>query len=152
MDENKAPKSAITVGEAIDQWLEVADLEETTRDRFEDLIRLYITPTFGNMQAGRLDAELLERFYGRLHRCRDMCGRRQTKGHTCRPLSTSTTRKIHYIFRGALGVAVRWKYLGVNVAELAEAPSPAKTKPDPPSAAEAAAVLNEAWRTRNGDC
>jgi hypothetical protein len=96
VDTRQAPKSAITVGEAMEQWLEIAALEETTRDRYEDLIRLYVLPTFGEMQAGRLDAELLERFYARLHRCRGMCGRRPPKRHTCQPLSTSTTRKIHY--------------------------------------------------------
>ena len=62
IDQDQHPKSAITVGEAIEQWLEVVDLEATTRDRYEDLIRLYVLPTFGTMQAGRLDAELLERF------------------------------------------------------------------------------------------
>ncbi|NLT57189.1 MAG: hypothetical protein GXX79_22040 [Actinomycetales bacterium] len=48
----------------------------------------------GTMQDGRLDAELLERFYARLQRCRDLCGGRPPKGHQCRPLRTSTTRKI----------------------------------------------------------
>jgi hypothetical protein len=89
VDEKKAPKSAITVVAAVEQWMEVAELEATTRDRYEDLIRLYIAPTLGQMQVGRLDAELLERFYARLHRCRDMCKGRPPKGHTCRPLSTS---------------------------------------------------------------
>ena len=55
VDENKHPKSAITVAEAVDQWMEVAQLEATSRDRYEDLIRLYILPTFGRMQVGRLD-------------------------------------------------------------------------------------------------
>jgi integrase len=40
VDEDRHPKSAITVGEVIERWLEVAELEETTRDRYEDLIRL----------------------------------------------------------------------------------------------------------------
>ncbi|HEY7047461.1 MAG TPA: hypothetical protein VH373_09585, partial [Jatrophihabitantaceae bacterium] len=39
VDENRHPKSAITVGQAISRWLEVAKLEDTTRDRYEDLIR-----------------------------------------------------------------------------------------------------------------
>ena len=145
VDENRHPKSAITIAEAIAQWLEVVKLEETTRDRYEDLIRLYILPIFGTMQAGRLDAELLERFYARLEKCRHLCKGRPAKRHTCQPLSTSTTRKIHYILRGALDRAVRWRYLGVNVATMAEAPAPKKTKPDPPSAAEAADLLNKAW-------
>jgi integrase len=146
VDERKAPKSAITVAEAMSKWMEVADLEETTRDRYEDLIRLYVLPTFGEMQVARIDAELLERFYARLHRCRHLCRNRPPKGHVHRPLSTSTTRKIHYIIRGALERAVRWGYLGVNPAEMAYAPAPAKTRPDPPSAEEAVALLNEAWR------
>ena len=146
VDENKHPKSAITVAEAIDQWLEVAKLEETTRDRYEDLIRLYIRPKFGTMQAGKIDAELLERLYAKLERCRELCTGRPPKGHVCRPLSPSTTRKIHYILRGALGLAVRWNYLGVNPAEIAVAPTASKPKPDPPSAREAAALLNDAWQ------
>jgi hypothetical protein len=32
------------------------------------------------MQVGRLDAELLERFYARLHRCREMCKGRPQRG------------------------------------------------------------------------
>jgi integrase len=52
------------VSEAVEQWLEVADLEETTRDRYEDLIRLYIAPRLGVMQVGRLDVELLEMLCG----------------------------------------------------------------------------------------
>jgi integrase len=66
VDEDRHPKSDITVRQAVAQWLEVAKLEDTTRERYNDLIRLYILPTFGEMQAGKLDAELLERFYARL--------------------------------------------------------------------------------------
>src|SRR6266536_175537 len=52
VDEDRHPKTAITVRQAIAQWLEVAKLEDTTRERYDDLIRLYILPTFGEMQAG----------------------------------------------------------------------------------------------------
>jgi integrase len=34
----------ISVREALEQWMEVADLQATTRERYEDLIRLYIAP------------------------------------------------------------------------------------------------------------
>ena len=128
VDDNRHPKSSITVATAVEQWMEVADLEVTTRERYEDLIRLYTVPTFGDLQAGRLDAELLERFYARLHRCKAMCGGRPPRGHVCTPLSTSTTRKIHYVLRGALGQAARWGYVSVNAAELAQAPSPRKPR------------------------
>jgi integrase len=145
VDEDKQPKSNLTVRQAIEQWLDVVVLEDTTRERYDDLIRLYVMPTFGTLPAARLDAELLERFYARLHRCREMCTGRARNGHTCRPLSSSTTRKIHYIIRGALGRAVRWQHLGVNKAAMAIAPSPGRTEPDPPNADEAARLLNAAW-------
>ena len=34
----------------------VVTLEDTTRERYDDLIRIYITPTFGSMPAAKLDA------------------------------------------------------------------------------------------------
>jgi hypothetical protein len=49
------------VGQAVAQWLDVATLEDTTRDRYEDLVRLYIGPTFGDLAAAKLDAEMLEK-------------------------------------------------------------------------------------------
>ncbi|HMG29079.1 MAG TPA: site-specific integrase, partial [Jiangellaceae bacterium] len=145
VDEEAHPKTRLTIGQAIQQWLDVAELEDTTRERYDDLIRLYVMPTFGDLPAAKLDAELLERFYARLHRCRELCSGRSRAGHTCRPLSSSTTRKIHYIIRGALERAVRWRQLGVNKAAFAVAPSPEQTEPDPPSADEAARLLDAAW-------
>jgi integrase len=145
VDEDAHPKTAITVRQAISQWLEVADLAETTRERYEDLIRLYINPTFGDLAAGKLDAEVLERFYARLQRCSELCTGRSRGGHVCRPLSSSTVRKIHFIISAALERAVRWRHLSVNKAALAAAPSPGRVEPDPPSAEEAAALLGAAW-------
>jgi integrase len=37
VDEDRQPKSDLTVRQAIEQWLEVARLEDTTRDRYDDL-------------------------------------------------------------------------------------------------------------------
>jgi hypothetical protein len=106
VDEDRHPKTAITVRQAIAQWLDVARLSETTRERYEDLIRLYVLPRLGDLQAGKLDAELRERFYARLQRCCELCSGRPPRGHVCRPLSSSTVRKVHYIIRGALERAV----------------------------------------------
>jgi hypothetical protein len=92
VDEDRHPKTDITVGQAIQQWLDVVRLEETTRDRYEDLVRIYIAPTLGDLVAAKLDAELLERFYGRLQRCRQLCSGRRGAGHTCQPLRSSTVR------------------------------------------------------------
>ncbi|MGP4000735.1 hypothetical protein [Streptomyces sp. 8N706] len=53
------------MGFILDRWLSVADWEEESRDRTEDLIRLYIRPTFRKLKATKLSAEALELFYGR---------------------------------------------------------------------------------------
>lgn len=150
-EEDRHPKTAITVRQAIAQRLEVAELEDTTRERYEDLIRLYILPTFGDLLASRVDAELLERFYAR-QKCCSLCSGRPPTGHVCRPLSSSTARKIHYIIHGAMDRAVRWRHLGVKWPLCLRPPSPAPTEPDPPSAEEVTAVLNEALRDPERVC
>jgi len=76
VDEDRHPKTDVTVGCAVAQWLEVARLEDTTRERYGDLVRLYLKPTFGDLAAAKVTAELLKRFYARLRRCRQMCGGR----------------------------------------------------------------------------
>jgi integrase len=143
VDEQRHPRSSVTVAQVIEKWLEVAELEDSTRDRYEGLIRLYIGPTFGTMAAAKLDAELLERFYARLRKCNKLCT--GSSAHQCRPLSGSTVRQIHFILRAALDRAVRWRYLSTNVAALAAPPAFEHSDPDPPSAEEVAALLNEAW-------
>jgi hypothetical protein len=47
------------VRQAIAPWLDVAELEGTTRERYDDPIRLYVLPTFGDTPASKFDAELL---------------------------------------------------------------------------------------------
>lgn len=146
VDESRAPRSSITVAAAIDAWLKVNGQTESTKERNEYLIRDYIRPTLGDLPAGKLDAELLEHFYARLGTCRGLCDGRARRGHTCRPLAPNTIRKIHFLLSGALDRAVRWNYLAVNPVSLAEPPAFEASEPDPPTAAEAAALLNEAWR------
>src|SRR5919107_2871993 len=143
------PRSDITVAQALAQWLEVADHQATTRERYDDLIRLYLTPTFGSMRASAVDAQLLERFYARLQRCRQLCSGRPPAGHICRPLANNTIRKLHSILSAAFDRTVRYGQLGVNPAELAEPPAFKRGDPDPPSPAEAAALLNAAWEARH---
>jgi integrase len=123
--------------------MEVARHETSTAERYADLIRVYLQPTFGSMVAGKLDAELLERFYGRLLRCRKLCSGAKRRGHTCEPLAPNTVRKIHFVVRSALALGVRWRHLGVNEAAIAQPPAFEPHDPDPPSPAEAAALLNE---------
>jgi len=145
VDEQRHPRSAVSMGQVIEKWLEVTELQDSTRERYLGLIRRYIVPTFGSMSAAKLDAELLERFYARLRRCNQLCSGRATD-HDCRPLSASTVRQVHFILRAALDRAVRWRYIGTNEAAFASPPAFEHGDPDPPSADEVAALLNDAWQ------
>lgn len=149
VDENRHPKEKATVGQILDRWMTVHRIDEGTRERYEDLIRLYLMPAFGTLPASKLNAEMLELFYARLGRCKEQCeGKRDGKGqHHCKPLAQGTIRKLHFILRPALAAAVRWNYLTVNVATLIDAPATSRSTPDPPSAQEAAKILNAAWDT-----
>jgi site-specific recombinase XerD len=53
---------------------------------------------------------------------------------------------VHFILTAVGARAVRWKYVTVNEAAMAEPPAFSPSDPDPPSSAEAAALLNEASR------
>jgi len=64
----------------LNRWLGVAELEETSNERVEGIIRNYLKPTFGDLKAGKLTAEMLELFYARLRQCQEQCeGRRNGK-------------------------------------------------------------------------
>jgi hypothetical protein len=60
IDEDRQPKSKITVNALIEKWFDVAQLEDSTRERYEGLNRKYIEPAFGSIQFAKLDPEHLE--------------------------------------------------------------------------------------------
>ncbi|WP_253258314.1 site-specific integrase [Pseudonocardia sp. N23] len=66
--------------------------------------------------------------------------------HSCRPMAASTIRQVHWIISAALAAAVRWEWIRTNPAEKARKPRQPRPQPDPPSAAEAALILETAWR------
>jgi NAD(P)-dependent dehydrogenase (short-subunit alcohol dehydrogenase family) len=63
VDEQRHPKREVTVAFLLDRWLGVAELDETSYERAEGIIRNYLKPTFGTLKAGKLTAEMLELFY-----------------------------------------------------------------------------------------
>ncbi|MFI6562758.1 hypothetical protein [Streptomyces sp. NPDC050534] len=154
VDENRHPKTQVTMSFLLDRWLGVAELDETSYERVEGIIRNYLKPTFGDLKAGKLTAEMLELFYARLRQCQEQCeGRRNGKTepktkrkHVCEPLAANSVRKIHFILRPALNRGLRWGYVTTNVAALAEPPSQPKPNPDPPTPEEAVLALNTAWQ------
>lgn len=53
---------------------------------------------------------------------------------------------MHFILSGAFKRAVRWRWVSANPLGQAEPPAAPKPNPAPPTPAEAARILNEAWR------
>jgi integrase len=145
-DERRQPRSKATVGMLLDRWLEVSDVEASTRNGYRSKIETHIRPTLGHLSLAKVDAEVLELFYARLRRCREQCNGRRAAGHTCRPLAASSVRQIHFILRGAFALAVRWRWIAVNPAVTARPPSVPPPNPTPPSPKQAAAMLTAAWK------
>lgn len=146
VDEQRHPRTSITLTQAIEQWLGVVRHEASTRERNDQLIRLYIKPVLGGLQLAQVDAETLERFYARLLGCRRLCDPRKPSCKQCEPLAPNTVRKVHFVVRAALDRAVRYGYIVVNGAALADPSGFRRSEPDPPTPAEAQALLNEAAR------
>ncbi len=81
VDERRSPKTEATVNELLDRWLEVIDVERTTRTGYVGKIEKHIRPTLGRLQVARVRAETIENLYARLRRCRDHCKGRKYVQH-----------------------------------------------------------------------
>ena len=102
VDERRNPRTRATVSQLLDRWLDVLDVEPSTRLGYASKIEKHIRPLLGSMQVARLDAELLETFYAQLRKCRDHCGGRRYVQHRtsrehecdsrCRPTHSRAAR------------------------------------------------------------
>src|SRR6476660_7379174 len=66
VDENRNPRTGATVNQLMDQYLDVLDVEPTTRTTYEGYIRNHVRPLLGNLALSRLDGEVLDSFYALL--------------------------------------------------------------------------------------
>jgi integrase len=131
----------------------------------------FIIPALGDVKLTRLTQpgpSLIEKFYAELRRCRRRCNRKpfiehrkgcpsatdpdyqcdkRCKPHACKPLGGSTLRHIHVVLNGALRSAVRWGWIGINPLDLIPKPRAPKPQPNPPTAANAARIIEKAWET-----
>jgi integrase len=162
VDERRAPRTNATVNQLLDRYLEMLDVEPTTRDRYEGCARTHIRPLLGQLPVGRLNGEVLDSFFATLRRCRAHCNGRDRKiehratgehrcdgrcgPHRCRPLSNGTLRKIHSILNDACKRAVRWKWLGTNPLEESVVPPTTRPDPTPPTVEQAAQISAAAWK------
>ena len=81
VDERRSPRTRATVGQLLDKWLKVLDVDPSTRRTYEGYIRKHIRPLLGPLSLTRVDVEVLDSFYSELRRCRDHCGGRRSIQH-----------------------------------------------------------------------
>ena len=81
VDERRNPRTRATVGQLLDRWLEVLDVDPSTKRGYESKVGKHIRPLLGSLLLARLDVETLDRFYAELRRCRDHCNRRSHIQH-----------------------------------------------------------------------
>lgn len=163
--ERRNPRTSATIDQLLTRYLDQFDGSPNTLTLYRGYIRNHISPFLGNEKVGRLDAEMLDSFYAELRRCRKHCsGRRvgsdhRTTGkhdydercqpHVCQPLGASAVRHMHFILSGAFKKAVRWRWVAVSPVAQGEPPTAPRENPDPPTPAEAARIVTEAWRDPN---
>jgi integrase len=174
VDEQRTPNTNATVGYLLDRWLELAQLELTTRDTYQAYLRRHVRPVLGGMPLRKLTVDVLDRFYLRLARHGGRCPRcmtRVAKGlaplgagerYALRPgaaatavhepdcagglpLAAATVRQVHSILHRSLDQAVRWGWITRNPASLASPPRIAPREVRPPQPEQVAALLNAAW-------
>jgi integrase len=162
VDEQRNPKTRATVNQLLDRYLEVLDVDDSTRRTYDGYIKRTIRPAIGTLPVGRVDGEILDTLYAQLRRCRQRCSGRgrlidhrttsphdcdeRCRPHACRPMAVSTVRQIHGILSGAFDRAVRWRWISVTPVAAAEPPPLPRPNPDPPTPEEAARILDEAWK------
>lgn len=169
VDQQRSPTSSVSLSHAIDEWLRATDIEASTRHGYLGYIKRTIRPALDDVPINKLNARMLETLYGELRRCRVRCDGRpfiehttdeehdcveaKCRPHKCKPMAPSSVRQIHSILSGVLNAAARWDWISSNPAKVAQRPRQTPPQPEPPSAAEAARLvekafdLDESWGT-----
>ena len=112
VDERRSPRPSATVNQLLDRWLDVLEVERTTRINYVGKIEKHIRPVIGELPVARLNAETIDSLYASLRRRRDHCrGRmfiahRTTGEHVCD--EHSARRKCAKIVRGDLATDCKW--------------------------------------------
>lgn len=161
VDERRHPKTNATINQLLDRYLEQSTVARNTKSAYRTNIDKHIRPLIGHLKVGRLDSEIIDSFYAELRRCREHCTSKRRidhrtprphecdercRLHKCRPLDPATVRKIHNILSGAYKKAIRWGWVSDSPTDGAEAPPAGTANPQPPTAEEAATILNQAWQ------
>lgn len=167
VEERRNPRTGATVDQLLDRNLGVLSVEDITRSGYQRILRLHGRPIIGPLALARVNGEVIDSLYAELRRCRLRCDRQpridhrtdvehdcddRCRPHQCKPMGAAPLRHVHTALNGAFNRAVRWRWLGTNPIQQADAPPVPPADPDPPSPAEAARVLTEAWKVPGWAC
>jgi hypothetical protein len=88
VDERRNPRTRATMNHLLDRWLEVLDVDVSTRRGYVSKIETHIRPLLGPTPVAKAnDVEAVESFYAVLRRCREhSASRRRTGDHVCKGL------------------------------------------------------------------
>jgi integrase len=102
---DRIPDDSATVGVLLDRYLDVADIEASTRDAHEGYIRRTVRPVLGDVRIRKLRPDMLDSLYAHLKRCSRLCGRLPKTEHyasgehecdsRCGPLRDHRTGRPH---------------------------------------------------------
>ena len=141
VDEQRNPRTKATVNQLLDRYLDVLDVDVTTRKSYEGYIRNHVRPLLGKLSVGKLTGETLDSFYSVLRRCRAHCDGRpfvehvrsdphdcagKCKPHKCRPLVASSIRQVHFCLSGALKERAGQMRGALGAASVASRSEPAR--------------------------
>jgi integrase/DNA-binding transcriptional regulator YhcF (GntR family) len=161
VDEKRNARTKATVDVLMTRYLDIIDVDETTKNKYNQHIRVHIRPLLGKLPIGKLDGETLDTFFLILRTCRKHCkGKKfiehrtptshecddRCRPHECKPLGNSTIRQVRSCLSGALSRALRWKWISVNPLEHCEPAKISQPDPNPPTAEQAAIIVNEAFQ------
>ncbi len=140
---NRPDDTELTVARYLDEWIAgKASLASTTRNSYEEHIRLYLKPGLGHLRLTKLRDHHVEQLYAAMQLIgRDLQGRRPTPLLTRllevrqddpkhrRRLKAARIQRVHATLMSALNSAVKRKKLGHNPAQHVELPRARKVRP-----------------------